>query len=754
MGMQHVPSWLLTLFITLVLLNTCSEASDADRQVHIVYLGQRLQEDFSAASLHLGILQQVLSGSSATESLVYSYRRSFNGFAAKLTQQEIEKLESMEGVVSIFPSQKKQLHTTRSWDFMGFTETVNRSLKWESDVVVGVIDTGIWPESASFSDEGFGPPPSKWKGTCQSSANFTCNKKLIGARFYKADKQFDPILDDPSPRDTIGHGTHTASTAAGRVVSDTSLFGLALGSARGAVPSARIAVYKVCWSDGCSDADMLAAFDDAIADGVDVISISIGHSIPLDYFMDSLAIGSFHAMKGGILTSISAGNDGPYAGSVTNVAPWTLTVAASSTDRKIINKVALGDGEILVGRAVNTFQLKGTTFPLIYGGDAPNTSAGYSSLESMYCSPNTLDRGVVKGKIVLCDIINKGEGALDANARGMIMRYDGYNDLAFSYPLPASLLNTTDGSKVYNYLKNSTSNSKVNILKSESIKDSEAPTVVSFSSRGPNLITPDILKPDLTAPGVDILAAWSPVASMSVFEGDKRSVKYNIISGTSMSCPHVSGAAAYVKSFNPTWSPAAIKSALMTTATPMSPTKNEDAEFAYGSGHIDPIKAVNPGLVYDAGEVDYVGMLCNQGYNTRTLRLVTGDNSTCSNVANGTVLDLNYPSFAYKVSSGVSFSATFSRTVTNVGVPPSVYNAFVNSASAFTVTVEPTQLSFKSIGEKKSFTVKVEGSMGTAVSASLVWSDGVHSVRSPIIVYVGYSSSESIEVQAPAPSPN
>ncbi|KAF8397395.1 hypothetical protein HHK36_016308 [Tetracentron sinense] len=706
--------------------------NDGVFQVYVVYMGDRPKGDFSASSLHMGMLEAVV-GSGASESLLHSYKRSFNGFVARLTKEEMQKLAGMEGVVSVFPSEKKKLHTTRSWDFMGFPQQAKRT-EVESDIVVGVLDTGIWPESASFSDEGFGPPPSKWKGTCQASSNFTCNNKIIGARFYHSDGQVG-VGDFASPRDSEGHGTHTSSTAAGRLVSKASLLGLGLGTSRGGVPSARIAVYKICWSDGCSDADILAAFDDAIADGVDIISLSVGGFFPLDYFDDSIAIGAFHSMKNGILTSNSAGNSGPSAASISNFSPWSLSVAASTIDRKFVTKVQLGNSMVFEGISINTFELKNDTYPMIYGGNAPNTSQGFDGSESRFCGQGSLDTTLVKGKIVLCDQLDTGEGPLLAGAIGTVMQGGGFRDVAFSFPLSATYLDVKDGSAVSDYL-NSTSNATGIILKSNEAKDVSAPVVVSFSSRGPNPITSDILKPDLTAPGVDILASWSPVSSVSGVDGDNRLESFNIISGTSMSCPHATGAAAYIKSFHTTWSPAAIKSALMTTASTMSVVSNIDAEFAYGAGHIDPIKAANPGLVYDAGEVDYVKFLCGQGYSSKSLQLVTGDNSTCTTATNGTVWDLNYPSFALFTPTEVSFNRSFHRTVTNVGSPVSTYTANVTAPSSLKIQVVPSVLSFKSLGQRQSFVVTVEGSISsTIVSASLVWNDGVFQVRSPIVVH-------------------
>lgn len=170
--------------------------------------------------------------------------------------------------------------------------------------------------------------------------------KIIGARYYLSSEGKLGGKDIKPPRDTRGHGTHTSSTAAGGLVEDANLFGLGSWTARGGVPSARIAVYKICWEDGCSNANILAAFDDAIADGVDIISISVGGYDPVDYFKDPIAIGAFHAMKNRILTSTSAGNSGPDPASVTNFSPWMLSVAASTIDRKFHTKVKLGNGHI------------------------------------------------------------------------------------------------------------------------------------------------------------------------------------------------------------------------------------------------------------------------------------------------------------------------------------------------------------------------------------------------------------------------
>ncbi|MBA0600537.1 hypothetical protein Gorai_006721, partial [Gossypium raimondii] len=277
-------------------------------------------------------------------------------------------------------------------------------------------------------------------------------------------------------------------------------------------------------------------------------------------------------------------------------------------------------------------------------------------------------------------------------------------------------------------------NPTATIFKTSQDNNQFAPFVVSFSSRGPNPITTDILKPDLTAPGVDILAAWSEASTVT--EDDTRRTRYNIISGTSMSCPHGTGAAAYVKSFHPTWSPAAIRSALMTTAIPMTSNNNIEGEHAYGAGHINPLQATDPGLVYDAGEIDYVKFLCGQGYTIANIQLISGNSSSCSEETDGTVWDLNYPSFALSSTPGKSITRVFHRTVTNVGSAVSNYRAVVNAPPGLIIQVQPSVLSFEYVGQQQSFVVTVGAELGNSmISGSLIWDDGVHQVKSPIVAY-------------------
>ncbi|KFK27430.1 hypothetical protein AALP_AA8G381500 [Arabis alpina] len=732
--LRAAPSGLLSCLLVLFLSSASAITEDSqEKQVYIVYMGSLPSRvDYTPMSHHMSILQEITGESSIEGRLVRNYKRSFNGFAARLTESERERVAEMDGVVSVFPNKKLQLQTTSSWDFMGLKEgkKTNRNPTVESDTIIGVIDSGITPESQSFSDKGFGPPPEKWKGVCSGGENFTCNNKLIGARDYT----------NSGTRDTEGHGTHTASTAAGNAVADTSFFGIGNGTVRGGVPASRIAAYKACNATGCGMEALLSAFDDAIADGVDLITISIGGESAHSFETDSIAIGTFHAMANGILTVSSAGNSGPEDSTVCAVAPWILTVAATTTNRGFVTKVVLGNGKTLVGKSVNAFDMKGQKYPIVYGKSA--ASSVCEAENAALCEPECLEASLVKGKILVCASTKGLKVAESVGAIALIFK-SLKPDVAFIHPLPASGLPEKDFDSLVSYIE-STESPSAAILKTEEIFNRTSPLVGSFSSRGPNTIAVDILKPDITAPGVEILAAFSPDGELS--QGDTRHVKYSVLSGTSMSCPHVAGVAAYVKTFYPKWSPSMIQSAIMTTAWPVNATGTGIAstEFAFGAGHVDPIAASNPGLVYELDKTDHIAFLCGMNYTSKILRIISDETVTCSEDKEISPRNLNYPSMTARLSVPHSnFTVTFNRTLTNVGPSSSTYKSKVVAGhrSNLNVNVTPSVLSFKEVNEKQSFRVTVTGSdldSKLPSSAYLIWSDGTHNVRSPIVVYTGY----------------
>ncbi|XP_010496905.1 PREDICTED: subtilisin-like protease SBT4.14 [Camelina sativa] len=710
------------------------------KDFYIIYLGDGPDDTDEAIKTHINLLSSLnISQEEARDRKVHSYTKAFNAFAAKLSPNEAKKMMEMEEVFGVYRNEYRQLHTTKSWDFVGLPLTAKRHVKTERDVIIGVLDTGITPESESFQDHGLGPPPAKWKGSCGPYTNFTgCNNKIIGAKYFKHDGNV-PTGEIRSPIDIDGHGTHTSSTVAGVLVSNASLYGIANGTARGAVPSARLAMYKVCWArSGCADMDILAGFEAAIHDGVDIISISIGGPIA-DYSSDSISVGSFHAMRKGILTVASAGNDGPSSGTVTNHEPWILTVAASGIDRTFKSKIDLGNGKSFSGMGISMFNPKAKSYPLVSGVDAAKTTD--DKYLARYCFSDSLDRKKVKGKVMVCRM---GGGGVESTVKsyggaGAIIVSDQYLDNAQIFMAPATSVNSSIGDAIYRYINSTRSPSAV-IQKTRQVTV-PAPFVASFSSRGPNPGSTRLLKPDIAAPGIDILAAFTLKRSLTGLDGDTQFSKFTILSGTSMACPHVAGVAAYVKSFHPDWTPAAIKSAIITSAKPISSRVNKDAEFAYGGGQINPRRAASPGLVYDMDDMSYVQFLCGEGYNATTLAPLVGSRSvSCSSIVPGLGHDsLNYPTIQLTLRSAkTSTLAVFRRRVTNVGPASSVYNVTVRAPKGVEITVEPQSLTFSKVSQKRSFKVVVKGkqmSPGKIVSGLLVWKSPRHSVRSPIVIY-------------------
>jgi subtilisin family serine protease len=565
----------------------------------------------------------------------------------------------------------------------------------------------------------------------------------------------DETVESKSPRDTEGHGTHTASTAAGSVVSNSSLFQYAIGEARGMASKARIAVYKICWSFGCFDSDILAAMDQAIADGVHVISLSVGaNGYAPPYDRDSIAIGAFGAVQHGVVVSCSAGNSGPGPFTAVNIAPWILTVGASTIDREFPADVVLGDERVFGGVSLYSGEgLVDYKLPLVYAEDCGNR----------YCYMGGLQSSKVTGKIVVCDRggnarVEKGSAVKLAGGIGMILANtadSGEELIADSHLIPATMVGQIAGDKIKEYIRLGEYPTATIIFRGTVIGTSPpAPKVAAFSSRGPNHLTAEILKPDVIAPGVNILAGWTGFASPTDLDIDPRRVEFNIISGTSMSCPHVSGIAALLRKSYPNWSPAAIKSALMTTAYNVDnsgktfndlATGKESTPFIHGAGHVDPNRALNPGLVYDMDVNDYVAFLCAIGYDAKQIAVFMREPTSFDICARKLATtgklaspgDLNYPSFSVVFNSEQDL-VKYRRVVTNVGSSiDAVYEVNVNAPADVEISVSPSKLVFNAENQTQTYEITFAKGIGYSHSASygsIEWTDGTHSVRSPVAV--------------------
>ncbi|KAI3863942.1 hypothetical protein MKW98_031534 [Papaver atlanticum] len=706
-------------------------AANPAAKSYIVYMGKSTKEqgDIEAAKLsHLTLLSSVIpSEESERLFLKHIYHHSFKGFSAMLTEEEASILSESNEILSIFPDQKLELHTTRSWDFLaestsGMARIQRLYPNGSSEVIIGVIDTDFgFGFGFGF---GFSEIPSRWKGTCMQGNDFNksdCNS----AGYYdlnSSSKDTSKSNSTGSPRDQQGHGTHVASTAVGNLIPNADLQGrLARGLAKGGFPSSRIASYKVC-STGtdCAGSVILKAFDDAIEDGVHIISVSIGAVSHAKFLEDPIALGSLHAVQAGIMVIAAAGNAGPNPYTVLNTAPWIMTIAASTIDRDFGSSIVLGNKKVIQGFSINLSTVnRSESFPLVFGRDVAINSSSVAAASN--CATGSLDENKVDGKIILCiedkDFANvtrleKVVTAITAQAQGIIL----VDKATYrSFPLDSgefsfSQVDNIAAAQILKYI-NSTKNPTAIILPSVDIrKFTPAPTIPDFSARGPGNLTEGILKPDLTAPGVNILASVQPSDGNGGFSMGN-STQLAIQTGTSMACPHVSGAVAHMISLRPKWTPSMLRSALMTTAIITNnagkPITNESEAFAspheMGAGEVSPSRALHPGLVYETSTTDYLNFLCYFGYNTTVLRSMVDLKFTCpANSSEDLISDINYPSISIAKLRG---ARTITRTVTNVGRRNSNYTVKIESPGDLVVRVSPETLVFSPEHRKASFDV-------------------------------------------------
>jgi hypothetical protein len=658
---------------------------------------------------------------------LYDYTVAFNGVAAKLTADEAQALAKNPNVVSLFRNEVRQLTTNTTPDYLGLSKYGGL---WDqlggtarggagAGLVVGVVDTGVWPNNPQmrFSDSPKRRVPG-WSGICEAGERFSqqsCTDKLIGARYFLEGIGRKNIagFDFKSPRDFDGHGTHTMTTAAGspaKAVVD----GTNYGTVQGMAPAAYVAAYKACWYDrsgdnGCSSIDTVAAIDAAVADGVDAINFSIGAGSETTV-LDPDEIAFLFAADAGVFVAASAGNEGPGASTTDHVSPWLTSVAASTT--KINEQVALlGNGKRYVG-ASSTGTLPAT--PAVLSGDI--AASGADPDEAALCYPGTLDPAAAAGKVVVCDRgviarVDKSKAVADAGGAGMVLVNTDPNSLnADLHFVPTVHLAKGPGAKVKDYVATAANPTIAIVGVNPGESKTKIPEVAEFSSRGPSVTTGgDIVKPDISAPGVDILAGISPA-------GDAGR-NWDLLSGTSMASPHIAGISVLIKQLHPDWSPAMIKSALQTTAIDHVSTTSP---FDQGAGLVQPNPAANPGLTYDAGWNDWLSFLEGQGLELDGVKPIDASN-------------LNQASIGIGQLAGAQ---TVKRTVTNVGAA-GTYRASVQGVPGVDVSVSPSSLSLAS-GESATFRVTFTSRNDAALdewsTGSLTWTKGSTSVRSPVAV--------------------
>lgn len=724
----------------------------------------------------------------------YQYTVALNGFSARLSAEQAAQLADRPEVRAVIEDTARHVDTVKSPEFLGLdgNDGVWNKLGGPDDagagVVVGVLDTGIWPGSPSFAGaelpiaspgttpqigqpyrtSGTGTAMVKadgdlFTGECQAGEEWTpadCNDKLISARYY-ADTFLAQVppehrgeFEKISAYDGDGHGTHTAGTAAGNHGVDMSVAGNDYGEGSGMAPAAKIAVYKICWQDddettgGCYASDAVAAIDQAIIDGVDVINFSIGGA--LDTAVDPVELAFLSAASANIFVAASAGNEGAGASTVAHNSPWLTTIAASTHARRE-GTVELGDGQLFRGAMISPKGVEEQT-PLVYAGDV--AAGGADPVEAARCTAGTLDRAAIQGTIVLCDRgvsarVDKSAEVARVGGVGMILGNvspdeDTTGDV---HAVPTTHVAAADSAAIRDYIGSASEGKDPTTPRDDpttprhspsppgddlttpggrataallpgdhtELPPTPTPVVAGFSSRGPALANGgDLLKPDIAAPGVDVLAAVVP--------GPHGDDQFTFHSGTSMSSPHIAGLAALVFGEKPGWSPMAVKSAMMTTAYNLAtPDGSADTDhFAGGAGQVDPTRFLTPGLLYESTPADWLSFLEGTGESLGIPGAEPIDPS-----------DLNQPSIAVGSLPGRQ------RVIRKVTADtPGLYQAIVE-VPGFAATVRPSVLHFSQLGQVKEFTVtltRTDAELGVYTHGSLTWHGGGTTVRSPIVV--------------------
>lgn len=728
---------------------------------------------------------------------LYSYRHLINGFAVHISPEQAETLRRASGVKSVERDWKVSRLTTHTPQFLGLPTGV-----WPTgggfdrageDIVIGFVDSGIYPHHPSFATyntDPYGPVP-KYRGKCEVDPDTKkdfCNGKIIGAQHFAqaaiAAGVFNPSIDFASPMDGDGHGSHTAAIAAGNNGIPVRVHGYEFGKASGMAPRARIAVYKALYRlFGGFVADVVAAIDQAVYDGVDILSLSVGPNSPpattKTTYLNPFDATLLSAVKAGVFVAQAAGNGGPFPKTLVSYSPWIASVAAAIDDRRYKNHLTLGNGKMLAGIGLSPATHPNQTYTLVAANDVLLDSSVVKYSPSDCQRPEVLNKNLVEGNILLCgysfnfvvgtaSIKKVSETAKSLGAIGFVLAVENVSPGTKFDPVPVGvpgiiIIDVSKSMDLIDYYNISTPRDWTGRVKSfkatGSIGDGltpilhkSAPQVAQFSARGPNIKDfsfqdADLLKPDILAPGSLIWAAWSPNGTD---EPNYLGEGFAMISGTSMAAPHIAGIAALVKQKHPHWSPAAIKSALMTTTTTVDRAgrliqaqQYSDTEalklvtatpFDYGNGHVNPRAALDPGLIFDAGYEDYLGFLCTTpGVDVHDIKNYT--NSPC-NYSMGHPSNLNTPSITV---AHLVRTQTVTRTVTNVA-EEETYVITTRMAPAIAIEATPSAMTLRAGASRKftlSLTVRsVTGSY--SFGEVLMKGSRGHKVRIPVVA-MGYN---------------
>ncbi|XKH57398.1 S8 family serine peptidase [Citricoccus nitrophenolicus] len=699
---------------------------------------------------HLTVRQMEVA-SSTSLSVDKHFTTALNAFVSELTAEQARELSKDDRVLAV-SEVEEYAPDYSSTEFLGLPGPQGA---WNNQyggldaagkgVVVGVIDTGYYPEQEMLAGD---PVPAlsgepqvgepyldasgriamlkadgtTFRGDCEVGEDFTgeeCNSKVLSARYYSEDfEAFVPEGDrDPrerlSPLDISSHGTHTATTAAGNNgVDQVFNGGVSYGEGSGVAPQAAVSVYKVCWEDtdpdtgGCYGTASVAAIEQAIIDGVDVLNYSISGSN--NSVVDPVSLAFKSAAEAGIFVSASAGNSGPAAQTVNHSAPWLTSVAASTFSDELTGTVEFPDGEKFRGVTVTKEGVGPADIALSSEVGLPVTAERTADAIRL-CGPDTLDPATVEGKIVVCDRgvydrVMKSAEVDRAGGVGMVLvNIGGGSEDADLHAVPT--VHISDES-IKELVASTDQQATLVVGDTTGLDPVPVPQIAGFSSRGPSTaVDSELLKPDIASPGVNVLAGVSPLDPM--YNGDS----YGLMSGTSMAAPNLAGMAALMSAEKPDWSPMAIKSAMMTTAGDILGADGSASadNFATGAGSADPAAMVEPGLVYEADARQWDALILGE---------TTGR-------------DINVASIAVNDLLG---SATVTRTVTATETGTW---AASGSVPGYEVTAEPSTLSLEA-GESQPVEITLTRTDAAAdewAHGSFTWTrPGAAAVTSPVTV--------------------
>ncbi|KAL6561883.1 hypothetical protein OROGR_002890 [Orobanche gracilis] len=751
--------------------------------------------------VHSSLLKSVLRGEKYLK--LYSYHYLINGFAVLVTPQQADKLSRRAEVSNVVLDFSVRTATTHTPQFLGLTQGA-----WARDggfqdagegVVIGFIDTGIDPTHPSFSDVAPEKPysiPQHFSGVCEVTQDFpsgSCNRKLIGARHFAASAitrgMFNTSQEYASPFDADGHGTHTASVAAGNHGIGVVVAGNNFGNASGMAPRSQLytrdleALLQMWLLPSIRhDRDELIM---AAQDGVDIISLSITPNrrpLGIATFFNPIDMALLSAVKSGIFVVQAAGNTGPSPGSMSSFSPWIYTVGAASHDRVYSNSIVLGNSITIPGVGLAPGTDKDAIYTLVSAiHGLKNTTPANDMYISECQDPSNFDQDLIQGKLLMCSysvrfvlgiatIKQALETAKNLGAAGVVFSMDpyviGFQLNPIPMTMPGIIIPTQNDSRVLLEYYNSTldrdkvTNKIVKFRGIASISGGikanfsrSAPKIMYYSARGPDpedssLDDADILKPNIVAPGNLIWAGWSSIGTDSEFQGES----FAMMSGTSMAAPHLAGLAALIKQIFPFFSPASIGSALSTTASlydrngaPImaqrayaNPDLNQypATPFDMGSGFVNATAALDPGLVFDSSYNDYMSFLCGINGSSPVVLNYTGESCTVSTM-NAT--DLNLPSITI---SKLNHSATVRRTVTNIA-SNETYSIGWSPPYGVSVEVTPTRF-FIASGQKQVLSISINATMNSSTASfgriGLFGSQGhVANVPLSVIVKISYS---------------